>query len=66
MADEADTANEYAEQERACAIRSIAGAMRDRGESREFCLECEEPINPKRREDAPGCTLCIECQRQAE
>lgn len=66
MADEADTANEYAEQARAYAIRSIAGAMRCRGESLEFCLECEEPINPKRREAVPGCTLCIGCQRLAE
>lgn len=27
MADEADTANEYAEQARACAIRDISGAV---------------------------------------
>ena len=30
------------------------------------CLECNEPINPKRLEFDPTVTLCIECASKAE
>lgn len=60
--DEADTANEYAEHARACAIRSIAGAMRGRGEALAFCLECEEPIPEARQLAMPGAEYCVVCQ----
>ncbi len=62
MADEADTANEYAEQARAMAIRNIAGHMRRAAEALENCAECGDPIPQGRREAMPGCEYCVECQ----
>lgn len=37
-----------------------------RTESRETCIECEKTIPLARREAAPGCQLCIECQKEYE
>lgn len=31
-----------------------------------YCEECEEPINFKRLEAIPGCTLCICCAEKIE
>ncbi len=33
-----------------------------RGESREYCEECERPIPQARREALPGVRLCVACQ----
>lgn len=62
MADEADTANDYAEQARAMAIRNISDHMRRTSEALENCAECGEPIPQARREAMPGCEHCIKCQ----
>lgn len=31
-----------------------------------LCVECEEPINPKRLAAAPWAALCLDCQAEAE
>jgi phage/conjugal plasmid C-4 type zinc finger TraR family protein len=36
------------------------------GESRETCLECDEPIPERRRRAMPGVTLCLECQAEQD
>lgn len=35
-------------------------------ESAEFCVECDEPIPPARREAIPGVQLCIDCQSERD
>lgn len=62
MADEADTANEYAEHARAMAIRNIADHMRRTAAALKNCAECGEKIPEKRREAMPGCEYCVSCQ----
>ncbi len=37
-----------------------------RGESLEFCEDCDEPIPQGRREALPGVRLCVECQTERE
>lgn len=37
-----------------------------KGESAEFCEECEEPIPERRRVALPGVQLCINCQTEIE
>lgn len=34
--------------------------------SREYYLECEEPIPEARRQAQPGCQLCVGCQDEVE
>ncbi|MDS9468554.1 DksA/TraR family C4-type zinc finger protein [Paracoccus sp. MBLB3053] len=41
-------------------------AHRQSGESAEFCVECDEPIPPARREAVPGVQLCVECQSKQD
>lgn len=31
-----------------------------------LCGSCDEPINPKRVQAMPSCTLCIKCKEQSE
>ena len=45
---------------------SQARASMPAGESRRFCIECEEPIPEARRRAVPGVCLCIQCQRAYE
>ncbi|UIW10495.1 DksA-like zinc-finger protein [Aeromonas phage BUCT695] len=40
----------------------FARANLSKGESEEFCLDCDEPIPQARREAAKGCKYCIQCQ----
>ncbi len=37
-----------------------------KGESAEFCEECDEPIPERRRVALPGVQLCINCQTEIE
>jgi DnaK suppressor protein len=52
---------------RAITLRNIASALTrvDNGEYG-FCLECDEPISPKRLEFDPAARLCIQCAQRAE
>lgn len=34
--------------------------------SAEKCSDCDEPINKERRDAYPGCTMCVDCQADAE
>lgn len=48
-------------------LRDVAAALRriDNGDYGN-CLECEEPINPKRLEFDPTLALCIDCAKKTE
>src|SRR5260370_12583942 len=48
-------------------VREIRAAIErvDRG-GYGLCLECEEPISPKRLAAVPWAALCIRCQQQAD
>jgi DnaK suppressor protein len=52
---------------RAITLQNIASALTrvDNGEYG-FCLECDEPISPKRLEFDPAARLCIGCAQLAE
>lgn len=41
-------------------------AQTEAGDSALICVSCEQEIPEARRLAAPGCQLCIECQRDAE
>lgn len=67
MADEADRAQVINEQH----LDDALAAHRRRpaytvADSALVCIDCEEPIPAKRREAAPGCTRCIDCQTMHE
>ncbi|MGL5967488.1 MAG: TraR/DksA family transcriptional regulator [Kluyvera sp.] len=34
--------------------------------SAEKCSDCDEPIKKERRDAYPGCTMCVDCQADAE
>ena len=53
-------------QRRDAALRRIAAALK-RVDDGEFgtCLECGEPINPRRLEFDPTVLLCVDCASQA-
>lgn len=36
------------------------------GESRETCIDCDEPIPEARRLAVPGCRRCVDCQTLLE
>ncbi len=65
MADIVDRAQETVALDLAVSVVNARAAVAD-GPGREFCLNCEEPIPQARREAAPGCQLCIQCQRESE
>ncbi|WP_312952452.1 DksA/TraR family C4-type zinc finger protein [Superficieibacter sp.] len=47
---------------------AVARARRDlpKGESIEFCEECDEPIPEARRKAIPGVRLCVNCQQKKD
>ena len=60
MADIADRANEYMEEERQ---RSLAAMLAKKGSGKPEC-DCGEPISERRQE--LGATRCIDCQNEEE
>lgn len=52
---------------REATLRRIGAALKriDDGDYG-LCMECEEPINPKRLEFDPTLMLCIDCANQSE
>lgn len=60
-----DRAQTIENRERATAIANARAAVAP-GPGREHCLNCEQPIPSARRRAIPGCSLCIECQRELE
>ena len=47
--------------------QAIAAARQvNSGESRSYCLDCEEPIPEKRRQYVPGCKYCVACAQERE
>ena len=63
MADIADIASGYEDQAREAALSQ---RVQFTGESRIYCLECDEGIPKARREAIPGVQLCVECAAFAE
>lgn len=59
-------ANDLAEQDRQGAIAAITNRPRPTNRSAAICLECGDEIPAARQKAAPGCTRCIDCQREAD
>jgi DnaK suppressor protein len=54
-------------QRRDVVLRGIAAALKRIDEDEYgFCLECDEPINPKRLEFDPTVLLCVDCASKSE
>lgn len=70
MTDIFDRAGEQEEYDRKIALQaqqSRAGlAGKTSADSATHCGDCREAISYKRREAAPGCRFCIQCQAQRE
>lgn len=63
--DEIDMAQAHQEHfDRMALKRQLAATPR--GEAASECEDCEAPIPVKRREAAPGCTRCLDCQERHE
>lgn len=43
---------------------AISRSMIRSGPSRQFCLDCGEPIPEARRKAVAGCLYCIDCQSE--
>lgn len=63
MADIADIANDYAEQELA---DRLFGRVQYVGQSATHCEDCGEEIHLLRREAVPGVRRCVDCQEISE
>lgn len=59
-----DSASEVEDLHRDAAIQ--AHRMNRNLVSAEKCSECDEPLKKERRDAYPGCTMCVECQADAE
>ena len=67
MTDIFDRAQERDQQHRDAALAHYqASRPKSQGESRTDCAVCDEPIPEARRIAAKGCTLCRDCQEDAE
>lgn len=69
MADEADLGNASAELHLRLALARVrkSGGDKPRPYSGNgACEDCGEEIPKERREAAPGCTRCVDCQIRAE
>ncbi|HAT3921284.1 TPA: TraR/DksA family transcriptional regulator [Kluyvera ascorbata] len=64
MADIIDSASEVEELQRNAAL--AAHRINRLAVSAVKCSECDEPLTKKRREAYPGCTMCVDCQADAE
>lgn len=69
MADDLDRASALEEETRADALRAwreSQGPALSVQASRDTCRDCGDEIPPARRVAVPGCTLCVDCQTDAE
>ena len=64
MADIIDSASEVEDLQRDAAIQ--AHRINRLAVSTEKCSDCREPLTKERREAYPGCTMCVDCQADAE
>lgn len=64
MPDLFDQAQETSERQLADALDEHQRSRRlTQQMSRQECLDCDDPIPEARRQAAPGCQRCIDCQR---
>ena len=66
MTDQFDRAAELEALHREAAIARQAERSQQQAPSAYECEECGETIPESRREAAPGCRCCIECQQEME
>ncbi|KUM03517.1 TraR/DksA C4-type zinc finger protein [Chromobacterium subtsugae] len=64
--DEFDRAQELEALHLAASLAAQAAASRPLGASLAQCDDCGEAIPEARRQAAPGCTRCMDCQARAE
>lgn len=65
MADKADIAGEYIEQELAWTLANQRSQPQPANDD-PYCEECGEEIPAKRRQALPGCATCVACQQSIE
>ncbi|MEQ5834198.1 TraR/DksA C4-type zinc finger protein [Marinobacter sp. NFXS9] len=65
MADKADIAGEYIEQELERALENRRTQPQPANDD-PYCEECGFEIPAKRREALPGCATCVDCQQTIE
>lgn len=66
MPDDMDRVQEINEQHLADCLDTHQRRTSEVSISSEICRECGENIPVKRRQAAPGCTRCIDCQTDYE
>lgn len=59
-----DSASEVDDLQRNAAIQ--AHRLNRNLVSAKKCSECDEPLKKERRDAYPGCTMCVDCQADAE
>lgn len=64
--DDIDRAGHHNLEHEKHSLAAHANRPRPTGHSAEICQECEDPIPLERQQKAPGCTLCIVCQREQD
>lgn len=64
MADIIDSASEVEELQRNAAL--AAHRINRLAVSAVRCSDCDEPLKKERRDAYPGCTMCVDCQADAE
>lgn len=66
MADEVDYADQIIEDNMNRTIENIKQKVHTHRESEKFCIDCDEPIDQKRRMLIKGCERCAICQNKFE
>lgn len=67
MTDIFDRAQELEEFDRERAIERALGKAHTRGPDDILsCVDCDDPIDPERRQVKPGCLRCVECEARRE
>lgn len=59
-----EAAAEMVDRERDDEIARIQAGLAEEGE--DFCIECDDPIEPARKAALPSAERCIPCQKQYE
>lgn len=59
-----EAAQRFSELERNSQLSAIQAGVT--GQGAEFCIDCDEPIEEKRRKVAPFARRCVDCQEMKE
>lgn len=66
MSDPIDRAQAREEELRDDALDNVRRRLPSVSDSSRECRVCDEPIPEERRRAVPGCSTCIDCQRELE